>query len=335
MRLRWLLNFLPAFLPAHASLPNLPPARHAFACFCRRDQHAARQRELDEEPAGHHEVPEPGPGAGALAAEGAASAPAAARSLPRLSAHSLDGGSQRTLLCLLCPSAHGWPTCVRPCCPCPLQLLPVVPPNQSDSGSFDGVLELLVGITSHIWQGWRQHYTAPTACCSRHTSLGWWASTMAAVGQHVIKGSAPHRCLTPRSAGAHGARHCSGGDADDPGGLAERQADAAGGLGGEMGGKWGLWVLQPALGAGRCSRPSSTRWASCTCKPATHNELHPSHPPTLQEKKDFYKFHSAIMEPWDGPALVAFTDGRYIGATLDRNGLRPGRWAHVWGGKAV
>jgi glutamate synthase (NADPH/NADH) len=46
---------------------------------------------------------------------------------------------------------------------------------------------------------------------------------------------------------------------------------------------------------------------------------------TLQEKKDFYKFHSAIMEPWDGPALVAFTDGRFIGATLDRNGLRPGR----------
>jgi glutamate synthase domain-containing protein 1 len=45
-----------------------------------------------------------------------------------------------------------------------------------------------------------------------------------------------------------------------------------------------------------------------------------------QEKKDFYQYHSAIMEPWDGPALVAFTDGRYIGATLDRNGLRPGRY---------
>ena len=43
-------------------------------------------------------------------------------------------------------------------------------------------------------------------------------------------------------------------------------------------------------------------------------------------KRDFYKFHSCIMEPWDGPALVAFTDGRYIGATLDRNGLRPGRY---------
>eukprot|EP00884_Botryococcus_braunii_P011130 jgi/Botrbrau1/20017/Bobra.200_1s0023.1 len=45
-----------------------------------------------------------------------------------------------------------------------------------------------------------------------------------------------------------------------------------------------------------------------------------------QEKKDFYRFHSCIMEPWDGPALVACTDGRYVGATLDRNGLRPGRY---------
>ena len=46
---------------------------------------------------------------------------------------------------------------------------------------------------------------------------------------------------------------------------------------------------------------------------------------TWQAKKDFYRFNSAIMEPWDGPALVSFTDGRFIGATLDRNGLRPGR----------
>merc|ERR1719174_1706299 len=43
-------------------------------------------------------------------------------------------------------------------------------------------------------------------------------------------------------------------------------------------------------------------------------------------KKAFYKYHSAIMEPWDGPAMLAFTDGRYIGATLDRNGLRPSRY---------
>ena len=41
---------------------------------------------------------------------------------------------------------------------------------------------------------------------------------------------------------------------------------------------------------------------------------------------DFYAYHSCLMEPWDGPAAVAFSDGRVIGATLDRNGLRPGRW---------
>jgi glutamate synthase (NADH) len=43
-------------------------------------------------------------------------------------------------------------------------------------------------------------------------------------------------------------------------------------------------------------------------------------------KKAFYEFNSCVMEPWDGPAMVAFTDGRYIGATLDRNGLRPSRY---------
>ena len=44
------------------------------------------------------------------------------------------------------------------------------------------------------------------------------------------------------------------------------------------------------------------------------------------ERKAFYEYHAALMEPWDGPAAVAFTDGRQIGATLDRNGLRPGRY---------
>ena len=42
-------------------------------------------------------------------------------------------------------------------------------------------------------------------------------------------------------------------------------------------------------------------------------------------RKAFYEYHAALMEPWDGPAAVAFTDGRQIGATLDRNGLRPAR----------
>ncbi len=43
-------------------------------------------------------------------------------------------------------------------------------------------------------------------------------------------------------------------------------------------------------------------------------------------RRAFYSFHSALMEPWDGPALVAFTDGTVVGAVLDRNGLRPGRY---------
>ena len=45
-----------------------------------------------------------------------------------------------------------------------------------------------------------------------------------------------------------------------------------------------------------------------------------------EERKAFYEYHAALMEPWDGPAAIAFTDGRQIGATLDRNGLRPARW---------
>ncbi len=45
-----------------------------------------------------------------------------------------------------------------------------------------------------------------------------------------------------------------------------------------------------------------------------------------QEKRDFYKYFSALMEPWDGPASIAFTDGHYVGAVLDRNGLRPSRY---------
>ncbi|MES9843503.1 MAG: glutamate synthase large subunit [Candidatus Sedimenticola sp. 6PFRAG5] len=49
--------------------------------------------------------------------------------------------------------------------------------------------------------------------------------------------------------------------------------------------------------------------------------------PLMDEKRRaFYEYHAALMEPWDGPAAVAFTDGRQIGATLDRNGLRPARY---------
>lgn len=45
-----------------------------------------------------------------------------------------------------------------------------------------------------------------------------------------------------------------------------------------------------------------------------------------EDKKAFYRYHSCLMEPWDGPATISFTDGRYIGSVLDRNGLRPSRY---------
>ena len=53
------------------------------------------------------------------------------------------------------------------------------------------------------------------------------------------------------------------------------------------------------------------------------------------EKRAFYEYHASLMEPWDGPAAMAFTDGRVIGATLDRNGLRPGRYVVTHDGLVV
>ena len=53
------------------------------------------------------------------------------------------------------------------------------------------------------------------------------------------------------------------------------------------------------------------------------------------EKRAFYEYHASLTEPWDGPAAVAFTDGRIVGATLDRNGLRPARYLVTHGGLIV
>jgi glutamate synthase (NADPH/NADH) large chain/glutamate synthase (ferredoxin) len=53
------------------------------------------------------------------------------------------------------------------------------------------------------------------------------------------------------------------------------------------------------------------------------------------DKRAFYEYHAAIMEPWDGPAALVFTDGRFIGATLDRNGLRPCRYTLTRDGMVV
>ena len=56
--------------------------------------------------------------------------------------------------------------------------------------------------------------------------------------------------------------------------------------------------------------------------PESWNDKNPI-PPSL---KAYYEYHATIMEPWDGPASIVFSDGRYIGGTLDRNGLRPSRY---------
>ncbi|XP_034711000.1 glutamate synthase [NADH], amyloplastic isoform X2 [Vitis riparia] len=53
------------------------------------------------------------------------------------------------------------------------------------------------------------------------------------------------------------------------------------------------------------------------------------------DRKALYEYFSALMEPWDGPALISFTDGRYLGATLDRNGLRPGRFYVTHSGRVI
>lgn len=53
------------------------------------------------------------------------------------------------------------------------------------------------------------------------------------------------------------------------------------------------------------------------------------------DRRSLYEYFSALMEPWDGPALVAFTDGHYLGATLDRNGLRPGRFYVTYSGRVI
>ncbi|HEX5308846.1 MAG TPA: glutamate synthase large subunit [Solirubrobacteraceae bacterium] len=64
-------------------------------------------------------------------------------------------------------------------------------------------------------------------------------------------------------------------------------------------------------------------------------EAYRDRPDLSDELKAFYAFHACLMEPWDGPASVAFTDGRIVGATLDRNGLRPGRFVLTKDGHVV
>ncbi|HKQ69203.1 MAG TPA: glutamate synthase large subunit [Polyangiaceae bacterium] len=61
-----------------------------------------------------------------------------------------------------------------------------------------------------------------------------------------------------------------------------------------------------------------------------------AHDPEMSEdKKGFYEYHGCLVEPWDGPAALCFTDGQLIGATLDRNGLRPAKWVVTYDGLVV
>ena len=83
------------------------------------------------------------------------------------------------------------------------------------------------------------------------------------------------------------------------------------------------------------TRPVSTTPWSCWCAPAGRlphammmmipEAFGPSYHIST-DKRAFYEYHAAIMEPWDGPAAMVFTDGRLVGGTLDRNGLRPCRY---------
>jgi glutamate synthase (NADPH/NADH) large chain len=60
-----------------------------------------------------------------------------------------------------------------------------------------------------------------------------------------------------------------------------------------------------------------------------------NHATMSAERRAFYEYHACVMEPWDGPACIAFTDGRYVGAVLDRNGLRPARYTVTRSGLVV
>jgi glutamate synthase domain-containing protein 2/glutamate synthase domain-containing protein 1/glutamate synthase domain-containing protein 3 len=64
-------------------------------------------------------------------------------------------------------------------------------------------------------------------------------------------------------------------------------------------------------------------------------EAYAGRPDYPEELRGFYAYHQCLMEAWDGPAAISFTDGRVIGATLDRNGLRPGRWLETTDGWVV
>ena len=80
-------------------------------------------------------------------------------------------------------------------------------------------------------------------------------------------------------------------------------------------------LLRQCAGTARAVRPFPAHAMAMLIPEAWDGNPHMD-----EKKRAFYEYHCSLMEPWDGPAAIAFTDGRVIGATLDRNGLRPARY---------
>ena len=129
---------------------------------------------------------------------------------------------------------------------------------------------------------------------------------------------------------------------------AARQHQPAAGLR-EDDGLPGAWPRTCRSCSRSCSRAAATRPASTTCMellvragrsaPARPDDddsrgVRPAYH-IATDKRAFYEYHAAIMEPWDGPAAMVFTDGRLVGGTLDRNGLRPCRYVVTTDGLVV
>jgi glutamate synthase domain-containing protein 2/glutamate synthase domain-containing protein 1/glutamate synthase domain-containing protein 3 len=97
----------------------------------------------------------------------------------------------------------------------------------------------------------------------------------------------------------------------------------------------GVEPLRPIIGEGQsdsASLDNVVELLTLAGRPLPHvmamlvPEAWESDPFMPAERKAFYEYHASLVEPWDGPAALTFTDGRYVGATLDRNGLRPARY---------
>ena len=121
--------------------------------------------------------------------------------------------------------------------------------------------------------------------------------------------------------------------------MAARQASASSSLFGEEIGK--LWPISYEGQSDTACFDNALEFLVQGGYPLAHAmamlvpEAWAGNPLMSEERRAFYEYHAALMEPWDGPAAVVFTDGKQIGATLDRNGLRPARYCVTHDGLVV